>query len=405
MLASHNVNLLTLTMALTALTTFTALPQTGMNPERLSEIPVRIQQFVNEGVISGAVMMLALNGEIVLHEAVGYQDVESQQTMKLGTIFQIQSMTKQVTAVGIMILIEEGRLRLNDPVEMHLPEFQGQKMIRNTDSDQHMTQLPQRPITIRDLLTHTSGMPHGHHAYRTAPEVETLEEVVASNAQLPLEFEPGTNFLYSNLGFETLGRIIEVVSGKPYEQFLQERIFRPLGMEDSFFFFPFEKHDRLASIYEFENGKLQKLDVDTSRPFRYSHPGGGMFSTAADMFIFYQMTLQRGNYNGQRILSAASVEVMTAPHVSRPPSAATSGYGFGWWVVQEPIGTTGLPLQSNGSYGHAGYWGTIGWVDPKTGLVGVFLIQYNSNAPSQRGTYVRAYAEVFITMATAAIAN
>lgn len=130
-----------------------------------------------------------------------------------------------------------------------------------------------------------------------------------------------------------------------------------------------------------------------------------MFSTAADMFIFYQMTLQRGNYNGQHILSSASVEVMTAPHVSRPHSAATSGYGFGWWVVQEPIGTVGLPLQSNGSYGHGGYWGTIGWVDPKTGLVGVFLIHYNSNAPSQRGTYARAYAEVFITMAAAAILN
>ena len=130
-----------------------------------------------------------------------------------------------------------------------------------------------------------------------------------------------------------------------------------------------------------------------------------MFSTAADMFVFYQMTLQGGNYSGQRILSPASVKVMTAPHVSRTPSAATSGYGFGWWVVREPIGTAGLPLQSKGAYGHAGYWGTIGWVDPKTGLVGVFLIHYNSTASSQRGTYVRAYAEVFIAMATAAIVN
>jgi CubicO group peptidase (beta-lactamase class C family) len=128
-----------------------------------------------------------------------------------------------------------------------------------------------------------------------------------------------------------------------------------------------------------------------------------MFSTAADMLAFYQMTLDGGSYQGVQILSRASVEVMTAPLVSVPPGGPISAFGLGWWVVQEPVWTIGLPLQSKGSYGHAGYWGTMGWVDPRTGLVGVFLVHYNSTAPTGRRTHVRAYAEVFIAMATAAI--
>ena len=395
-----NTARLALTIALTAFTSSTAFPQAGMDPERLSRISTRMQEFVDEGVISGAVMLLARHGEVVFREAVGYQDVESQEAMHTSTIFQIKSMTKPVTAVGIMILIEEGRLTLNDPVEMHLPEFKGQTLTQTSDSDEQPgMQQPVRPITIRDLLTHTSGMPQRHNTSLTDPELETLEEVVATNAQHLLEFEPGTNVQYSNLGFQTLGRIIEVVSDMPYERFLRERIFLPLGMKDSFFTAPPEKRGRIASIYELVDGKLTKSDRDPSLQFRFPSPSGGMFSTAADMFVFYQMTLQGGKYDGMRILSRASVDAMTALHISIPLGGTISGLGLGWWVVGEPIGTVGLPLQSNGSYGHGGFLGTLGWVDPDKNLVGVFLIHQLSELASKR----REVAQVFVAMATAAI--
>ena len=382
------------------------LAQSGMDAQRLARIPERMQEFVDDGMISGAVMLVARHGDVVLYEAVGHRDTESRDPMRRDTIFQIQSMTKPVTALAAMILLEEGLLRLNDPVEMYLPEFRGQTLARSAGVDEQTAeQQPVRPITIRDLLTHTSGMPHGHHAYATAPAARTLEEVVASNARQPLVSEPGTTFLYSSLAMETLGRLIEVVSGRRYEQFLQERIFAPLGMKDSFFIAQPTQCARIAAIYERTDGTLTRFNGDPCSPFTYPNPAGGMFSTAADMFAFHQMTLQGGSYDGVRILSRASVAAMTAPHVSIPPGGAVSATGLGWWVVDEPIGTVGLPLQSNGAYGHAGYWGTIGWVDPGTGLVGIFLVHYHSNAPVRRGTYVRAFAEVFIAMATAAMVN
>jgi CubicO group peptidase (beta-lactamase class C family) len=393
-----------LAVALVALAPTAARPQQSLDPDGLVSIPARVNQFVDQGLISGAVMLLARQGEVVLHEAVGYRNIENQEKMRTDTVFQVQSMTKPVTAVGIMILVEGGRLRLNDPVEKHLPEFRGQTLARNSDGDdQPRMQQPTRPITIRDLLTHTSGMPHGHHAYTTAPTARTLEAVVVSNAGRPLETEPGATFRYSNLGFETLGRIIEVVSGRSYREFVQERIFHPLGMESSFFIAQPGQCARVATIYELTDGNLTRFDGDPCRPFTYPNPAGGMFSTAADMFAFYQMTLEGGSYRGMRILSRASVEAMTAPLVSVPPGGPISGFGLGWWVVREPVGMIGLPRQSRGSYGHAGYWGTIGWVDPRTGLVGVFLLHYNSTATTGRGTHVRAYAEVFIAMATAAL--
>ena len=380
------------------------LPQATVDPARLARIPARMGQFVEDGQIAGAVMLLAHRGEIVLHEAVGYRDVERRDRMTTSTVFQVQSMTKPITAVGILVLAEEGRLRLNDPVEKYLPEFRNQMLARATGigSQTEMAKLA-RSITIRDLLTHSSGMPHGHHVYTTAPDAETLEEVVASNAQQPLESEPGTRFRYSSLGFETLGRIIEVASGKPYEEFLQQQILVPLGMRASFFIAAPKQCGRIATIYDFRHGVLTPLPGDPCRPFTYPNPAGGMFSTTEDMFAFYQMTLQGGSYEGGRILSRASVDAMTAPHVTVPLGGSISAFGLGWWVVQEPVGTIGLPLQSKGSFGHGGYWGTLGWVDPETDLVGVFLIHYNPIDLGPRGMHVRAYAELFATMAAAAI--
>ena len=219
--------------------------------------------------------------------------------MRTDSIFQIMSMTKPLTGTGIMMLMEEGRLSLIDPVEKYLPEFKGQTM---------QGRKPARLITIRDLMTHTSGMsgPHGDMADLYQKMDRTLAEAVASFARHPLEFDPGTKWMYSNTGLATLGRIIEVVSGQPYEQFIADRLLKPLGMKDSFFFAPAAKQDRIAAVYVTKDSKLQKTDDSFSaamprssaRTRKYPAPEFGLYSTAADLAAFYQMMLNGGLIRG-----------------------------------------------------------------------------------------------------------
>ena len=318
-----------------------------MDPERLARIPARMKEFLDSGTIAGAVTLVARHGVAVSLEAVGYQDLETKTPMRSDSIFQIRSMTKPITAVGIMILLEEGRLLLSDPVEKYVPEFRDQLVVDKRLGEKVLTtKKPSRPITIRDLLTHTSGMPEDevptHHK-----QGKTLAENVAILSQEPLEFEPGTKFLYSDAGFETLGRIIEVASGQPYEKFIEQRILRPLGMKDSFFFPPAEKYNRIASAYKPQNGKLKRVegslnpDWQTQGPeayrafvasVEYPGPSWGMFSTASDMAAFYQMMLNGGTYNGVRILSRASVEAMTAVQTGDLVPERWWGYGLGWGI-------------------------------------------------------------------------
>ena len=233
-------------------------------------------------------------------EAVGYQDLESKKPMRTDTIFQVRSMTKSVTAVAIMILLEEGRLTLSDPVEKHLPEFRDQMMIDSRDGDRALTlKKPSRPITIRDLLTHTSGM--GAEPKVGNRAMRTLAEMVSIYAR-PLEFEPGTKWLYSDPGFATLGRIVEVVADQPYEKFLEDRIFHRLGMNDSFFSPPPEKRGRIASMYRLEDGNLRKVDAELyPQGAKFSGPGFGMHSTASDMAAFYQMMVNGGRSEERRV--------------------------------------------------------------------------------------------------------
>lgn len=362
----------------------------GLDPERLARIPVRMQELVDKGMIAGAVMLVARHGQVALLEAVGYQDLETKTPMRTDALFQIRSMGKSIQAVGIMILLEEGRLTLNDPVEKYLPEFRDQKMVDQQDGDKVVTtKKPSRPITIYDLLTHTSGMPGVPYREPFKGWIQefdrkhkSLSEGFPILAQQPLEFEPGTKFLYSDPGFATLGRIIEVASGQPEEDFKKQRIFRPLGMKNTFIFAPPEKYGRMASIYKLENGTLKKS----------SQGGGARVSTASDMFAFYQMMLNGGTYNGVRILSRASVEAMTKLHTGH----LGQGYGLGWSVGREPNDVP--PLQSIGSYGHGGRLGTLGLVDPKKDLVTVFMIQRDG-----LGRYETQ--GIFMAMVAAAIAD
>jgi CubicO group peptidase (beta-lactamase class C family) len=370
----------------------------GFDAERLARIPVRMKAFVEKGTVSGMVTLLARHGKVEHHEAVGLQDIEAKKAMRGDTIFQIMSMTKPVTGVAIMILAEEGRLALSDPVERHLPEFRGQWVIDTRDGDKTLTlKRPSRPITIRDLMTHTSGM--GSHNPIPDAERYTLAEAVAMYSQRHLEFDPGTRWLYSNSGIETLGRIVEVLSDRPFEKFVEERIFTPLGMKDSHFAPPAEKHARVAALYQSTAGKLTRSDFNLYRKgFRGPLPAGGMYSTASDMAVFHQMMLNGGTYQGRKILSRPGVDVMTVNHTGALTAGHGPGLSFGltWNVVREPLGT--LAMLSEGTFMHGGAFGTHGWVDRKKDLVGVFMIQRAGGGGS-------AERDAFITMANAAVVD
>lgn len=343
--------------------------KSGVDSERLARIPVRMKSFVERGAIAGAVTLIARRGEVLSLEAFGYQDLDSKKPMRADTIFDIRSVTKPVTAIGVMILMEEGKLALNDPVEKYIPEF----------GDARKAPGPQNKVTIHHLLTHTSGLPPSR-----PPEIEditirrdrTLSEVVAFLSKQEPEFEPGTQFRYSSAGYATLGRIIEVTSGKPYEQFIKERIFAPLGMKDSFFFIPAGKQGRVASIYRLQNGKLSEWEEieSYSRKAKYPGPEFGMYSTASDLASLCQMMLDGGTFKGRRILSEMSVATMTKNHTLHIKSAATQRpayQGLGWGLSGDPM--SDFPLTSPGSYGHNGAFGAIIWIDPNKGLIRIFL--------------------------------
>lgn len=328
-------------------------------------IAERMQQFVDQGKTAGLVVLIKHRGEAMVHESKGWQDREAKVPMSRESIFQIASMTKPVTGAAVMILADEGLIGLADPVEKHLPEFRGK---------------PRKP-TIRDLLTHTSGL--GGSAPGLAELFQkrdrTLAEAVLVYSQQPLAFEPGTRWQYSNMGIATLGRIVEVVSGKPYEQFLADRIFAPLGMKNTFFFPQPAHYARIAAMYAHDGVKLTRAEFELYRKgARYPAPEGGLYSTAQDMVAFYQMMLDGGAYGGKRILSKAAVETMTSNHTGDLKAGFAPGFGYGlsWGVVKDNDGL--FRMNSVGSYGHGGAWRTYGWIDPAKRLAGAIMQQRQS---------------------------
>jgi CubicO group peptidase (beta-lactamase class C family) len=386
----------------------------GIDASRIALIADRMKSFVDQGRAAGIVTLVARRGEVVSQNAVGFQDLEKKTPMLADTIFQIASMTKPVTAVGIMILVEDGLLAITDPVQKYLPNFANilakvearERESGNQENELSEIRKPSRPITIRDLMTHTSGMGGGY------PEAlkdlfdkrdHTLAEAVDAFPQRRLEFEPGTKWGYSNMGIATLGRIIEVVSGKSYEEFISERIFQPLGMKDSHFFPPEIKYDRIATVYQATGQRgaegLKKADVDLYRAgAKYPSPEAGLYSTAPDLFNFYQMMLNGGAFGGKRILSKASVDLMTRVHTGDLKAGFSPGMGFGlgWSVVRNVEGM--FRLNSIGTYGHGGLYRTYGFVDPQKELVGIILFQRLSNDGDMADEI-----SAFVAMASAAV--
>jgi len=379
----------------------------GLSSERLERIAGAIQKSVNDGRISGGVSLVARHGKIAYFKAVGMADRDAGKPMRTDTIFRICSMSKPLTSVAVMILYEEGRFALSDPVSDYLPEFKHMKVL-DPPWPQDKTSPPgalvdaKRPITIFNLLTHTSGLTYPWNArlgktYRDAhvgagieQEEGTIGEAVTRLAGLPLLFQPGDDWEYS-LADDVLGRLVEVVSGMPLDKFLQERLFQPLGMKDTAFFPPEEKVSRIAAAYAYDEQKGLRPIVDNQvkegqggfhysadYPYRgarsYFSGGGGLSSTPEDYYRFCQMMLNGGELNGVRILSRKSVELMSHNHVVGKPDGPNA-YGLGFGTVSTPEQLT--ELGTVGSFNWGGFCFTSFRIDPKEDMVIVFMGQMN----------------------------
>ncbi len=377
----------------------------GIDAAKLPAIPATMQTFVSNRVVSGAVTLVARKGEIVSLAAVGYADLEKREPMRADHLFWIASMTKPITATAILMLQDEGKLSVADPVEKYLPEFKDQWLTAEKSKDRLVLQRPARKITLRDLLTHTAGLTGN------APEAGrdlTLAELTLSYALQPLQFEPGSKWSYCNPGINTLGRIVEVVSGEKFSDFLDRRLFVPLGMKDTTFWPTEEQARRVAKAYApTPDGKgLAETPVFflkgplTSRA-RTAIPAGGLYSTAADLSRLYQMVLNGGTLDGRRYVTAASVKLMTSPHTGDLKAGFTEGMslGLGWQVVRQPVGVTAM--LAPGTYGHGGAYATQGWIDPTKEMIFVLLIQ-RAKLPNSDGAEIR---RAFQEAAVAALKN
>lgn len=344
---------------------------------KLATIPSQMQKFVDDSTVSGVLTLVATKDRVLHLAAVGKSDLASGREMKTDDLFWIASMTKPITGVCIGMLVDEGKIAWEDPVEKHLPEFKNQWVITEQDDKRRVIEKSPRPITVRDLLTHSSGVgnvnsPRPH---------STLAELCMAYSREPLFFAPGAKWNYSNSGINTLGRIIEVASGKSFAEFLDERIIRPLGMKDTTFWPSTEQQKRLAKSYKrTKDGKLEEvsnffIQGDLADRERTPYPAGGLYSTAEDVAKFYQMMLQGGSVNGRTYLKPETVTEMTRTQSGDLRTGFTDGmsWGYGFQVVREPQGVTAM--LAPGTFGHGGAYGTNSWGDPKRGIAYIVMIQ------------------------------
>lgn len=376
----------------------------GLSTERLERLHQGMKGFVDRHEVAGIVTLVARDGKIVDLHANGFQDIEKNVTMKTDSIFRIASMSKPVTSVAIMMLYEEGKLLLNDPVSKYIPAFKSSRVLEGTDAGATPVNA-RRGITIRDLLSHRSGITYGFlnggpvgSGYRKNGVTDgltsttlTLEEGINKLAAEPLVSQPGAAFNYS-LGVDVLGRVVEVVSGQPFNIFLSERIFKPLKMIDTDFIVPDSKWARLVTVYspDGRGGIRPMSDPETfgntnMSPFAsykegktYFSGGAGLASTASDYARFGNMLVNGGVLDGVRLLSPKSIELMTVSHTSDLPQPIAflgggKNFGLGFQVVTD-LGAT-QTLGSVGMYGWSGIYGTNFWVDPKEKLVSIMMVQ------------------------------
>ena len=363
----------------------------GLSAKRLERIGGMIQRAIDTKQISGAVTVVARRGRVAHFEARGLMDIEANAPMRKDTIFPIASMTKPVTAVAILMLVEEGKVRLADPVSRFIPEFKDTKvaMPRSDavgEGGDIYTVPAKREVTVHDLITHTSGLGSfgaaSEATARVAPRdlTGTVADWAAALGAAPLDFQPGTRWAYGGLaGIDTLGRIVEVASGLTFDEFLRQRVFEPLGMKDTAFNVPEHEKQRVVTLYvRTPDGlELRPALPEWLATTTLHGGGGGLWSTAEDYLQFAQMLVNGGELNGTRLLGSRTVDLMASNHVGDLyEKAGSPGMGFGLTVdvVLDGVAARG-DHRSTGSFGWVGAFGTTYWVDPREDLTAVLMVQ------------------------------
>jgi CubicO group peptidase (beta-lactamase class C family) len=378
----------------------------GMSTQRLNRINELMARHIEAGNITGAVTAVARRGKIVHYEAHGYSDLEKKTPMSKDALFRMASSTKPVTGVAILMLVEEGRVRLTDPVSQYIPEFKNMKVAVPKPGQLEPTAAPRpnspkpdvdlvpasREITIKDLMTHTSGLLSGGLGTAVSDvqrqPTDTLASYIPRLGAVPLDFQPGTRWRYSpGAGIDTLARIVEIASGMTFDKFLSERIFEPLNMRSTFFNIPESDRSRLLNLYRRAGGEWQRADTPAFLNTRtYFSGAGGLVSSAEDYLRFEQMLLNRGEINGKRLLGSKTVELMGMNHVGdlfKGMRGTDEGLGYGLTVYVTLDEASAPAWRSKGSFGWAGAFGTITWNDRQEELACVLMIQ-QSNPQVQR---------------------
>ncbi len=379
----------------------------GMSEERLGRIDVMLTEAIAQNQIPGAVALVARNGKIVYYKAFGMADNETNRSLQRDDIFRIASQTKAITSTAVMMLWEEGKFSLDDPISRYIPEFENAVIFESfNEADSSFTGRPaSTPITIRHLITHTSGIGYGmidddnfRKIYQKAGIIDafttedvSIEENIKKLAKLPLHHDPGAKFRYSE-GLDVLGYLIEIVSRKPLDQFFKERIFDPLGMEDSYFYLPDSKKSRMVSVQSKQDGKWMKYAAspyyDPDYPIKgamsFFSGGGGLSSTAKDYACFLQMYLNNGEYNGVRLLSRTTVQTIMSNQVGDLLGESGSYYGLAFGVLDDKGAGMG-GRSSEGTFEWGGYFNTQYFADPVENVIGILMKQTQDTWSDETG--------------------
>ncbi len=378
----------------------------GFSADRLKRMDVAMKEWVDKGYMNGGVGLIIRNGQVAYYNAVGYNDLATKEALKKDGIFRIASQTKAITSVAIMMLFEEGKLLISDPVSQYIPSFKNQKVLAtfNAADTTYTTVAAKRALTIKDLLTHTSGLGYAQIGTKQANAIyaknnitagigvkdRTLLSAMSQLGELPLMHQPGEKFTYG-LNSDVLGCIVEIVSGMSLETFFNTRIFQPLGMNDTYFNLPASKANRLVTLYtETPQGKLVKADAGMLNsaatslyplvPHTYFSGGAGLSSTIYDYGVFLQMLLNDGVYNGKRLLGKNTIRMMTSNQIEGVPYP-NGTFGLGFALVTEQ--NSGMTPAQVGTYSWGGAFATSYWVDPKEKMVYLFYRQLQTRTHNE----------------------
>ncbi|MBM3811075.1 MAG: beta-lactamase family protein [Acidimicrobiia bacterium] len=384
----------------------------GLSAPRLARIPAGMKRYIDSGQVAGTVTLVARRGRLVHLDAQGFLNLESKKPMESSALFRIASMTKPITSVAVMTLLEQGYFQLTDPVSKFIPDFKNARVTVPTAPGEAATPsklvAAEREITIQHLLTHAAGLPNTY----SGPGLPLFQKLVAERtpsttvgeftrklAKLPLNFQPGTAWEYGP-ATDVLGHLVEVVSGESFDRYLARHIFEPLGMKDTFFWVPDDQLPRLATLYApGEANRATPASAQSRGSKTFFSGGGGLISTASDYYLFCQMLLNGGELNGKRILSRKSIELMTRNHIGDArmwPTLNGNRFGLGFRVLTD-LGQA-AHLGSVGSYGWGGAFATYFWIDPAEQMIGILMTQIRPY------THLNIRAD-FQTLATQAVVD